>query len=155
MLLSEKLGVPLKNLIISLVLLSMASVGCVSSEDSKQREHVVLIRKAPGKQLLPIAKRERVGIWGRDGYVGYRTAGYWAALDGNGPTFVNPHFQDDSSDFRCIGTIKLDIEHSKVTIQMRRVVSMPGEPERTKPHPANGTYSIEAIRDARPEEAWF
>ncbi len=145
----------MRQLMISLLLVSMASVGCLSSKDSKQREHVVLIRKAHGKQLLSIAKRERVGIWGPDGYVGYRTAGYWAALDGNGPTFVNPHFQDDSSDFRCIGTITLDTEHRKVTIQMRRVLSMPGEPERTQPHPANGTYSIETIRDARPEEAWF
>ncbi len=145
----------MRQLMISLVLVSMASVGCLSSKDSKQREQVVLIRKAPGKQLLSIAKRERVGIWGPDGYVGYRTAGYWAALDGNCPTFVNPHFQDDSSDFRCIGTITIDTEHRKVTIQMRRVLSMPGEPERIQPHPANGTYSIETIRDARPEEAWF
>ncbi len=145
----------MRELIILLVLVIIAPVGCVSFKDSKQGDHVVLIRKAPGKQLLSIAKRERVGIWGPDGYVGYRTAGYWVALDGNGPTFVNPHFQDDSSDFRCNGSITLDIEHRKVKVEMRRIVSKPGASERTKPHPANGTYTIEDIRDARPEESWF
>ena len=142
----------MKKLIISLVLVALTFVSCVGPG---QRVHITLIRKAPGKQLLSIAKQQRVGIWGPEGYVGYRTVGYWAALEGNGPTFVNPHFQGDSSELPCIGTITLDIAHGKVTILMRRIVSKLGEPERTEPHPVNGTYNIEGVRNANPEETWF
>jgi hypothetical protein len=47
------------------------------------------------------------------------------------------------------------MKNKRVTLNMRRVVSEAREPERTKAHPANGTYSIQEIRDAKPEEEWF
>lgn len=143
------------KLIHLVALVSVLCVGCVSAKNKTQNGQVALVLFAPGKQLLSIAKREKVGIWGPEGYVGSRTAGYWAALEGDGPVFVNPHFQDDSSDLPCVGTIALDMARRTVTLDLHRVVSRPGEAKRTKPHPANGMYHIETVRDARPGEAWF
>ena len=131
----------------------LAFSGCKTSKD--EQTHVTLIQLSADKSLLAIAKPERVGIIGPDGYVGWRTAGYWAALQGPGPVYDNPHFQDDSSDLPCIGRITLDRGHNEVTIDMKRVVSKSGGMEQTKPHPANGTYVIEQTRTARPGEAWF
>jgi len=145
----------MKNMILLFVLIAIGLVACVGPKSSGQREHAVVIRKGPGKLLLSITKQEWRGVYGEHGYEGYRTVGYWAALEGPGPTFANPHFQDNPSGFRCTGTITLDLERMSVTVDMRRIVSGLGEPERTKPHPANGTYSIEEIRDAKLEEAWF
>ncbi|HVV71338.1 MAG TPA: hypothetical protein VHI52_07545 [Verrucomicrobiae bacterium] len=135
------------------IVLPAALLSCKTSEDA--RTHVTLIQVSDNRSLLSIAIGERVGIWGPEGYVRSRTAGFWAALEGAGPVYINPHFQDDSSDFPCIGSITVDRDHNKVTLDMHRVLSKPGEATRTKPHPANGTYGIEAIRKARPEEAWF
>jgi|SRR5947209_17085793 len=141
--------------LLPLLLLGMASWGCLGTKGTDNGEHVVLVRKASDKLLLAITKREWGGLLGLHGYVGYRHVGYWAALGGAGPIFVNPHFQDNPSDFQCKGTITLDTAGRRVTIEMWRIVSKPGEPERIKPHPANGTFTIERLRDARPEEAWF
>jgi len=143
----------MSSLAILSALLVAALSGC--STTTARNAHVALIEVAPGKLLLSVVKEEHVGIWGPEGYVGSRRAGYWAALEGSGPVFTNPHFQDDSSDLRCVGTIALDREHSLVTLNMQRVVSEPGKPQRTKQHPANGTYVIETTRKARPEESWF
>jgi hypothetical protein len=143
----------MRFLVILCSLLVAVLSGC--STTTTRNDHVTLIEVAPGKLLLAVVKREHVGIWGPEGYVASRRAGYWAALEGSGPMFTNPHFQDDSSDLRCVGTIALDREHSMVTLNMQRVVSEPGKPQRTKHHPANGTYVIESIRKARPGESWF
>jgi hypothetical protein len=143
----------MRSLVILCTLLVAALSGCSTTTTSN--DHVALIEVGPGKLLLSVVKKERVGIWGPEGYVASRRAGYWAALEGSGPVFTNPHFQDDSSDLHCVGTITLDREHSMVTLNMQRVISEPGKPQRTKQHPANGIYVIESTRKARPEESWF
>lgn len=140
-------------LLLAAVALAVVLSACKTPEDA--RTHVALIQVSDDRCLLSVAMRERVGIWGPEGYVGSRTGGFWAALEGNGPVYIDPHFQDYSSDFPCIGSITFDREHHKVTLDMQRVVSKPGESKRTKPHPANGTYAIETIRKARPGESWF
>jgi len=86
--------------------------GC-STQQSKS-DHVTLIEVDSGKLLLAITKSQWGGILGPHGYVGSERVGYWAALEGSGPVFTNPHFQDDPADFRCVGTITLDREHGKV-----------------------------------------
>ena len=105
------------------------------------------------EKLLAIAKPERVGIWGPEGYVGHRTAGYWVQLNGDGPTFVNPPFADDSSDLVWVGFVTLNISNETVTLNLKRVMSNDGK--RTRQHPINGTYRIEQIRNARPGETLF
>ena len=141
------------KLIISLAIVALVAGACVASKDADRRVHVVLIRKAPGKHLLAISKREWGGVLGPHGFVGYISVGYWAALEGSGPIFVNPHFQDNPSEFQCTGVITLDIEHKRVKVEMRRVAPERGGVE--KAHPAHGTYTIETIRDSGPDEAWF
>jgi hypothetical protein len=135
--------------------MAMLLFGCASSRNSDPQDHCTLIESGPEKLLLAVNPREWGGFWGIHGYIGYEHIGYWAALAGPGPEFINPHFQDNPASFRCIGTITLDREHNKVTLNMRRIVSEAGSPQRTKPHPANGTYSIELIRKAKPDESWF
>ena len=143
----------MQRLLTCFILTVFALTGCASFRNS--HDHCVLIEKSPGKLLLAITKPQWGGVFGPHGYVGYETIGYWAALEGSGPVFVNPHFQDNPSRFHCIGTITLDREHNRVTVNMRRMVSDIGKAERTKPHPANGTYTIESVRKARHDENWF
>ena len=96
--------------------------------------------------MLAVARREWVGIWGPEGWVGYRNEGYWITLNGKGPVFTNPDFYDDPPEYHCIGEVTLDLEHKRVTLAMRRVVSKPGQAVRTRRHPANGTYEIESVK---------
>jgi len=140
--------------ILSVLILTLM-VGCVAPSHPKARNGAVLIEQGPGEIELRFWKRSWGGIFGVHGYVGYVTHSYAAALEGSGPIFTNPRFQDNPG-FHCLGTIVLDREHNQVTINMRRIVSMQGEPERAKPHPANGTYTIESVRKAKADEMqWY
>jgi len=123
--------------------------GCAA----KPPNQTVLLEVDPGKHLLGIAI-ERWEGWGPEGYAGYHSSSYWAALEGDGPIFVNPRLVGGAGD-RCIGTITLDKEHNDVTINMMRIVSAPGGPLRTTPHPANGTHKIDLVRKATSYEKWF
>jgi hypothetical protein len=138
-----------------LLVVTITATGCTSPTKGKGVTRVELIRKGQGKMLLSITRREWEGVAGPHGFVGYSTVGYWTALDGAGPTFENPHFQDNPSDFRCVGSVTLDMVNRRVRIEMKRIVSKPGEVERLRPHPVNGIYSIDAVRDAKLEEQWF
>lgn len=129
--------------------------GCASKAKSDSSDHAVLIEIEPGKVLLSVNKKIWKGLWGPEGYIGYQRISYWAALNGSGPVFVNPHFQDNPSGFHCVGTIVVDRDHNLVTLDMRRVVSKSSQPDRTAPHPANGHYQIDTIRKPQQGENWF
>jgi hypothetical protein len=115
--------------------------GCAT----KPPDHVELLESGPGEFSLAICKQQWGGLFGPEGFVGYQTWTYWAILKGEGPIFVNPKFTDMPSDYQCIGTITLDKAHNVVIVKMSRIVSSPGSPLQTKPHPANGTYKIDVI----------
>ena len=115
--------------------------------------HCKLVRKGPEK-CWKYGYREQIVVPGPDGYTGHHKVTYWAALAGSGPTFVNPHFADVPQEYHCIGAINVDLDHKLVSIDMRRIVSKPGEPEETRPHPANGVHRIEKIRDDN-HSWWF
>lgn len=122
--------------------------GCVTRPATR----VGLVEWAPGKQAVGI------GLWkwegfGPDGYEGYRAWSYWLKLAGDGPVYINPRVEGGAGE-PCIGSVTLDREHNLVTINLRRIVSQPGRPERTKPHPANGTYKIDEIRKAGIDDKW-
>jgi hypothetical protein len=141
--------------LILVCVITIAGGGCAIEKGDTSSTHCILVEKEPGKLLLGFSKREWGGFYGPEGYVGYRYVGYWAALEGDGPEYVNPHFQDNPSEFKCVGTITLDKGQNEATVKMQRVVSKEGEPERTTPHPANGTYHIEIVRKAKSYEHWF
>ena len=115
--------------------------GCAT----KHPDNVRLLETQPGRMLLDINKSRWEGFVGPDGNPGYMYRVYCATLEGDGPTFINPPFEDSPSDFKCVGTITLDRAHKLVTVDMRRITSAPGQPQQTRPHPANGTYKIDFI----------
>jgi hypothetical protein len=130
--------------------------GCASWPKPDDTDfHVKLVRKGPEKMLLEVWRREQIVVPGPDGYTGHHKVTYWAALAGGGPTFVNPHFADVPQEYHCIGTINVDLDHKLVSIDMRRIVSKPGEPQETQPHPANGVHRIEKITHGKPGDWWF
>ena|SRR5882757_570438 len=143
----------MKHIILTstLVILSLLT-GCAGSREPNNRDHAELVEHPSGKIEVVITKWQWEGFWGSEGYIGSRPNHYSAILSGNGPVFNNPSFIDNPPTIRCVGTITLDREHKKVIVNMRRITSKPGESERTKPHPANGTYPIESTRNAKAGE---
>jgi hypothetical protein len=144
----------MKNIVLIWFVASLCA-GCTATPRTSPTDHAVLIEISPGKSLLEISKRRWAGIWGREGFQGYRNFTYWAALDGDGPVFNNPHFLEFSPEIQSVGTITLDREHNRVTVNMRRVQPKPGKPDGTEPSPANGTFIIHSIRKANRGESWF
>jgi hypothetical protein len=138
----------------SCLVMVLTLAGCAGDRTADGAFHVTLVKKGPGKMTLEITRHEQVIVTGPDGYMGSRKVTYWAALAGDGPTFVNPHFADSPTEYHCIGSITLDTSHELVSIDMRRIVSKPGEPEETAPHPANGVYHIEKMKESK-REWWF
>lgn len=69
---------------------------------------------------------------------------YWTNLVGVEPVYRDPEFNESDrlQQSRYRGTITVDKKHKKVTIDLQRIVSKPGEPEKLEPSPANGTYPI-------------
>jgi hypothetical protein len=130
--------------------------GCVGPSNRHVCESAQLIEHGAAGIELRFCHRYWGGFLGPHGYVGYQTTSFGAALEGVGPTFTNPRFQDNPADFQCVGSITLDREHNRVVIAMWRVISVPGKPDRRNAHPANGTYGIESVRKAMPDEdQWF
>ncbi len=134
----------------------LTSTGCMSSRNAREHNYVILHEVGRGYSELIFSRREWGGFWGPEGYIGFRDVGYSAILSGAGPLYTNPFFNDNPPG-RCIGTITMNREQSRVTLSMSRVVSKPGAPERTHAHPANGTYPIKSviIFTPRQQEAWL
>lgn len=144
-----------KSLMICFVIFLLLT-GCVGKADRHVCDGANLIEQGPSEIEMRFCKRYWGGVIGPHGYIGYITMGYGAALIGKGPIFTNPRFQDDPPTFHCVGTITLDREHNQIEVNMFRIVSEPGKPEQTKPHPANGKYLIQSVREANPDERqWF
>jgi len=130
-------------------LLLLVLTGCTGTGNPKPHDYADLIVYGPEKMDVLITHQQWGGIWGPEGYIGYEQGHYRAALRGPGPTFIDPKFQDNPPSTACVGSITLDREHKRLAIDMRRIVSRPGEPQRTKAHPASGTYVIESTRHAK------
>jgi len=128
-------------------------VGCASPRQTGGGD-AVIIDFGPGRTVVQINKKIWTGFLGSEGHVGDRPYTCYAALEGAGPIFTNPRFEE-LSPFHSIGTITLDPEHNSVTVNMRRVKSKPGEPQKTARTPANGTYKISSVRKPQPGESWF
>ena len=137
-----------KTAAFSLVLVT----ACAGTGGHKPNDYADLIVYEPEKVDVLITHREWAGLFGHHGYPGYEQRHYRVGLRGPGPKFVNPKFQDNPPTIECVGSVNLNREHNRVTLDMRRVVSQPGESMRTKAHPANGTYVILSTRKAGSDE---
>ena len=131
-------------------------VGCAGPNGSKDHNYAVLRDLGRGCSEVTIINRQWDGLWGPSGYVGFRDNSYSVVLEGSGPTYINPPFIDNPP-CRCVGTVAVDREHNRVTVDMRRIASKPEEPEHMQLHPANGTYSIRSVIRLTPkeQEIWF
>ena len=136
--------------LLSLTLTCLLFAGCAATNDLNGYDEVHLVDLEPGNMMLSIGKRHWDGFWGIEGYIGFRKSHYYATLEGTGPTFTNPVFED-SPPFPCVGMITLDREHGRVTIKLQRVISEEGKPERRESHPANGTYPLKSVTKANYE----
>src|SRR5689334_14466054 len=104
----------LKKLFAYVTLAALIVSGCANPKSASNVTLYVLANQ-PGKSLLDINSRQWGGFWGPEGYVGHRYITYWAGLEGQGPIFHDPHFEDSPSDFNCIGDIVLDMQRREVT----------------------------------------
>ncbi|MEJ1974202.1 MAG: hypothetical protein WDM96_17615 [Lacunisphaera sp.] len=139
------------------VLLAALVVGCayVPASENKSKWFAILENGGPGKLTpvsqvagtvyLEIAAKLWDPIIGPDGFGGPRTGyNYWTNLAGVGPVYRDPDLAENGrlewSHHR--GTIMIDKKNKKVIVDLQRIVSKPGEPEKLEPSPANGTYPI-------------
>jgi hypothetical protein len=147
----------MRNILV-LTLTAILFLGCVyipASEDHSKR-YAVLENGGPGKYYPVSQARGTVclkimaKLWEplitADGGVGGPREGYeyWANLVGEGPEYRDPdlaengHFEFSHNQ----GTITMDKKNNKVIIDLQRIISKPGEPLKTEPSSANGTYRI-------------
>ena len=70
-----------------------------------------------------------------------------STLEGAGPTYLNPTLHLNAPIPRAphLGSIEVDRVKNTVVISLERVVSASGEPQRTEPSVANGTYPIKRV----------
>jgi hypothetical protein len=135
-----------------LFLLSLILAGCAHADDLS-KNHVELFEVKSNIVILSIQHREWSGLFGPHGFGGFENVGYWATLEGAGPKFTNPKFDDNPHGIHCVGTIVLDREHNRVTIDMQRIIlSESGKTNQIKSHPANGTYRITSVKTREPEK---
>jgi hypothetical protein len=133
------------------VLITISLIGCAEPGNSNAHNGAVIYVGRNSSEVV-ITMRRFKGIVGPDGFVGFRDLHYSAKLDGTGPVYAHPDFVDDLH-YPCIGSIYVDWEHDRVTVNMRRVVKeTAGEVQQTKEHPANGTYSIKSVIKLTPEQ---
>lgn len=118
--------------------------GCASNTTQLKKYAELRIDNNEKMQLL-ICYDEWLGVVTVHGYGGYAHGiDCWAALIGKGPVYVDPIFHENApippQTYR--GTITIDREHQQAIIDLRRVISNPGDPERLEAISANGTYPI-------------
>ena len=117
---------------------------------SSERDEAVLIDFGAGRLLLKINKREWAGLWGPEGYVGYRYRTYYAGLEGDGPFYTDPPYEELSDYKHFVGTITIDRERNRVIVKIKRVML-----GRETTDPGSGTYAIKTVRKPGPHETWF
>jgi hypothetical protein len=104
------------------------------------------VSKVSGTVCLKIMVKFWRPLITADGGPGGPTEGwlYWVNLTGEGPVYHDQAIHEDNGypTPRQLGTISIDKKNKKVIIDLQQLVSKPGEPLKTEPSPANGTYRI-------------
>ena len=141
----------MKSLQIIIGALLFLAVACQFRQDTGENHYAELIHDK-GNTWVRIHSRIWEGLYGVEGFKGYRNISYLAKLDGPGPTFTDPPFWDFPPRTSAIGNITLDLEGRVIVLNMRRVVSGFGPTAQTTAHPGNGRYPITIDREAKPGE---
>lgn len=129
--------------LLTLVLL----MGC-QTQASEAERYAELRSDSSGRVQVLIRADVWRGIFTIHGFGGYaHNIYYWATLKGEGPDYRDPVFHQNAPIPREIhrGTITVDGKKKQVVIDLKRVVSKPGEPEKLEPSSANGTYPIKKV----------
>ena len=101
------------------------------------------VSKNSGTVCLKIMAKSWIPLIGPDGLGGPREGYlYWTSLVGDGPIYPDPAFNDGLNESRYVGSIAIDKQNKKVVIDLQRIISKPGETQKTEPSPANGSYAI-------------
>lgn len=120
-------------------------MGCQIRADEPDR-YAELRTDSLGRTQVLIRADVWRGIFTIHGFGGYvHNIYYWTTLKGEGTDYHDPVFNVNglaSEQFIHRGTITVDRKNKRVAIDLKRVVSKPGEPEKLEPSPANGTYPI-------------
>jgi len=136
-----------KILTVGLALVFCCLMGCSSCGASEKYAEM----KVGDNGRLQVLIWEDVwqGLFTSHGFGGYiHNMYYWSTLSGDGPVYVNPKLNKNglrSEQYEHRGTITVDQKDKKLIIDLQRIVSKAGEPERLEPSPANGTYRIKKI----------
>lgn len=118
--------------------------GCQTAPTESEKYAELRDRGSDSLQVLIVADQQE-GVFtvhglGRGNLTGLY---YWVTLSGPGPTYADPKlYINSNTQFRHVGTITVDRGKRQVVIDLKRVVSKPGEPEKLELSPANGTYPI-------------
>jgi len=126
-----------------IVAVSLGFTACGSLPESAR--YVEISQGAEGKFQVLLCTKEWLGVLTPEGYGGSaRNVYYWATLQGPGPEYLNPLLHENSGApaREHYGHIVVDRKRNQVLIDLMKVVSGVGEPERRESSPANGTYPI-------------
>ena len=128
---------------VAMILCFTVIVACAESRAEPQK-YATLENLATDKVKLEIKDTRWTPLVGPSGFGGNKESLYfWATLEGAGPVYQNPELHENGPNFyQSLGTITVDRKKGTVTIELNRVLSKAGEPQRTEPSPANGTYAI-------------
>ena len=104
---------------------------------------------------LDINANEWVPLFNSEGLLGgtRRVRLYSADLIGPGPIYENPVLVDYNSPQwweskpHLLGTITVDTKAKNVVVDLQQITSKAGEPVRTEPSPANGTFPFKKWKD--------
>lgn len=114
-------------------------------QTSEPKRYVELRTDLSGRMQVLVRADVWRGIFTIHGFGGYaHNIYYWATLTGDGSYYTDPVLHQNSPIPREVhrGTITVDRIGKRVVIDLKRVVSKPGEPEKLESSPANGTYPI-------------
>jgi hypothetical protein len=137
------------KLVSFLCIVSSLFIGCATTSSS-ERDEAILIDFGRGRLMLQINKLEWAGLWGAEGYIGYRYRTYYAGLEGGGPVYADPPYEEISDCSHFLGTITIDRERNRVIVKIKRV-----NRGRETTDPGSGTYAIKTVRKPGPHETWF
>ena len=103
------------------------------------------VSEAPSRVCLEIKSKYWLPLLGPDGPGGSRESiEFWTNLEGEGPVYRDTDLIDNNptEETHNRGTITIDKKKKKVIIDLQRIISKPGEPEKTEPNRANGAYHL-------------
>lgn len=108
-------------------------------------EKNLLGSRGPGTVCVMIKAKYWEPLFTPDGLGGSReNLQYWVNLEGDGPVYRDVPVREGNGHLPLphLGTITIDKKNKRVIIDLQRIISKPGEPLKTEPSPANGTYRI-------------